>query len=396
SPPSPPLPRFAHSGRFNLKGRIIYLVYCYCALIELPSPGPLQLLSLPPEALVRGVFTASTGNHALAILYACKSLSEQPTQLAKIDDVPVPETIASDIQAQPAVGSGPGAAPVTAPGASIQPVQQQPQLSLHADPEGAENGVNSEATAAASFYAAAASDESDLERGDTRRKWGSSTPGTEDGASDSSALRRLRPQLYIPNTASPYKIRKLMSMGAELHLYGTDCLEAELAARAAATTADAVYVSPYNDPWVMAGQGTVGLELLAARRRGQLDVVLVPVGGGGLIAGIASVLKAADPGIQVVGCQPAVSDVMTRSAASGTIEPELADTDDGRGSTLSDATAGGVEFGSITLQPCLNCVDEWVTVTEVEIAEALVGLLEEQSKLVEGEERSGGFLVPVH
>ncbi len=88
-------------------------------------------------------------------------------------------------------------------------------------------------------------------------------------------------------------------MGADLRLVGTDCLEAELAARAAAAAAGAVYVSPYNDPWVMAGQGTLALELLAERRRGGLDVVLVPVGGGGLIGGVASVLKAADPAIRV-------------------------------------------------------------------------------------------------
>ncbi|GLC75729.1 hypothetical protein PLESTF_001679100 [Pleodorina starrii] len=136
----------------------------------------------------------------------------------------------------------------------------------------------------------------------------------------------------------------------------------------------------------MAGQGTVALELLAARRRGQLDVVLVPVGGGGLIGGVASVLKAADPAIRVIGCQPAASDVMARSVAAGAIVPENEDEDEegAGGCTFSDATAGGVEFGSATLQPCSDCVDEWVVVGEEEIAEALVGLLEEHSKLVEG------------
>ncbi|GLI67676.1 hypothetical protein VaNZ11_011837 [Volvox africanus] len=360
-----------HTGSFKVRGALS------------------KLMSLPPEARSRGVFTASTGNHALAVVYACKSLSEQSPHPAQIDDAPRAAasnmaggrpSVTWDIEAQPAVGSGPGAAPVPAPGAPVQ----QPQLSLHKGPEGARNRVNGEATAAASLYSAAANATSDPERDDARGEQDSSTPGLEAGASDSSAFGGLRPQLYIPTTASPYKIRKLMSLGAELHLYGTDCLEAELAARSAAKKADAVYVSPYNDPWVMAGQGTIGLELLATRRRGQLDVVLVPVGGGGLIAGIASVLKAADPAIQVIGCQPAVSDVMARSAASGTIEPELADTHDGREVTLSDATAGGVESGSVTLQPCSNFVDEWVTVSEAEIAEALVGLLEEQSKLVEG------------
>ncbi|EFJ39992.1 hypothetical protein VOLCADRAFT_108389 [Volvox carteri f. nagariensis] len=150
----------------------------------------------------------------------------------------------------------------------------------------------------------------------------------------------------------------------------------------------------------MAGQGTIGLELLAARRRGHLDVVLVPVGGGGLIGGVASVLKAADPSIQVIGCQPAASDVMARSVAAGRIVPEVEvknggdDADGGESgwSTLSDATAGGVEYGSITLQPCMDCVDEWVTVSEAEIADALIGLLEEQSKLVEGTPGGSGIM----
>ncbi|GIL86557.1 hypothetical protein Vretimale_11572 [Volvox reticuliferus] len=358
-----------HTGSFKVRGALS------------------KLLSLPREALARGkVFTASTGNHALAVLYACKSLSERYAPLSEkavIDDTSA--AASSNIQAPPAEGSGSGVGPVTAPGASPRsvqlPVQQQP--SLHEGPEGAGNGGNSEATAAASLCTAA-NDVSSLERGD---KYRNSVEGA--GGAGGSSSRLLRPQLYIPTTASPYKIRKLRSLGAELHLYGTDCLQAELAARKAAAEADAVYVSPYNDPWVMAGQGTIGLELLAACRRGQLDVVLVPVGGGGLIGGIASVLKAADPGIQVVGCQPTVSDVMARSVAAGTIVSELAGPHDGGGDTLSDATAGGVEFGSATLQPCSDCVDEWVTVSEVEIAEALVELLEEQSKLVEGENRSG-------
>lgn len=159
---------------------------------------------------------------------------------------------------------------------------------------------------------------------------------------------------------------------------GADCVEAELAGRAAAEASGATYVSPYNDLQVVAGQGTISLELLAELGPGRLDAVFVPVGGGGLIAGIAAVLKAASPAITIVGCQPAASDIMRQSVAAGAI------VDAPSGDTLSDATAGGIEPGAITLVPCMQLVDEWVTVTEAEIGDALLGLLHHQSKLVEG------------
>lgn len=78
-------------------------------------------------------------------------------------------------------------------------------------------------------------------------------------------------------------------------------MQAELRARADAEASGATYVSPYNDPAVVAGQGTVGLELLLALRGGQLGAVLVPVGGGGLVGGIAAMLKAVDPSVRVCG-----------------------------------------------------------------------------------------------
>ncbi|KAJ9531875.1 hypothetical protein QJQ45_022004 [Haematococcus lacustris] len=158
---------------------------------------------------------------------------------------------------------------------------------------------------------------------------------------------------------------------------------------------------------VMAGQGTIGVELLlqygkASQAAGQAaagpQVVLVPVGGGGLIsaspqlraacldlvplppslAGIASVLKAWDPSIQVIGCQPAASAVMSLSVAAGHIVEQQA------GSTLSDATAGGVEPGALTLAPCRALVNDWVLLDEEEIADAMLLMLQKQGKLVEG------------
>ena len=101
----------------------------------------------------------------------------------------------------------------------------------------------------------------------------------------------LSPTIYVPAGISPLKEARLRQAGATLLSVGTDCVEAELAARAAAKEGGACYVSPYNDPDVVAGQATLGLELMCQLRRGQLDAVFVPVGGGGLIAGVAQVLK---------------------------------------------------------------------------------------------------------
>ena len=107
--------------------------------------------------------------------------------------------------------------------------------------------------------------------------------------------------------------------------------------------------------------------------------VFVPVGGGGLISGIAAVLKAADPSIHMVGCQPAASDVMRQSVEAGrVVAAEWRP-------TLSEGTVGGIEEGAVTLEPCCLWVDEWVTVEEEEIAAAVLDTLTHTAMQVEGE-----------
>ncbi|KAK9829755.1 hypothetical protein WJX72_007688 [[Myrmecia] bisecta] len=190
--------------------------------------------------------------------------------------------------------------------------------------------------------------------------------------------RAIAPLIYLPKTASPAKADKLRQQGAELLFYGMDCVEAELEARRVADAQGMVYVSPYNDLQVAAGQGTIAVELLQRLQHTKLDVVFVPVGGGGLISGIAAVLKSVSPNIQVVGCQPAASDVMTQSVRAGQI------VDVPSGKTLSDGTAGGIEPDALTLEPCMRFVDQWVTVTEPEIAAAMLGMQRHHGMDVEG------------
>lgn len=116
--------------------------------------------------------------------------------------------------------------------------------------------------------------------------------------------------------------------------FGNDCVDAEREARRVAEQQGSIYISPYNDWQVMAGQGTIAVELLQQMSQGKIDVCIVPVGGGGLIGGIAAVLKAAYPGCIVVGAQPAASDVMRQSVQAGKV------VDVPSCETLSDATAG--------------------------------------------------------
>ncbi|WIA11794.1 hypothetical protein OEZ85_011886 [Tetradesmus obliquus] len=197
--------------------------------------------------------------------------------------------------------------------------------------------------------------------------------------SRSAAASQAHSTIYLPTTASPAKVAKLRAQGGNVVQFGEDCVDAERQARSVAQQQGSTYISPYNDWHIMAGQGSIAVEMLAQIPHGsKLDVCIVPVGGGGLIAGVAAVLKAAHPGCVVVGAQPAASDVMRQSVAAGSI------VDVPSWETLSDATAGGIEEGAITLQPCQQYVDRWLTVSEQEIADAVFSLLQHHSKLVEG------------
>jgi len=182
--------------------------------------------------------------------------------------------------------------------------------------------------------------------------------------------------IFLPDTVPSAKLDALRDTGAEIRLFGDDCVKAESRAREYATESGRIFLSPYNDPLVVAGQGTIGHELL--RRMPGLDTVLVPVGGGGLISGIAGYLKGVNPGIRVIGCQPAHSPVMAESVRAGRI------LDMPSRPTLSDGTAGGIEPGSVTFPLCRRLVDEFVLVSEKEIAQALSLMIERHHMLVEG------------
>src|SRR5262249_22612034 len=150
----------------------------------------------------------------------------------------------------------------------------------------------------------------------------------------------------------PSKAEKIEEYGVQIHRVGKDPLEAELAARAAAMKQGKVFISPYNDPEVMAGQGTIAVELL--RQLPEIDVIFVAVGGGGLIGGIGAYVKRISPQTEIVGCWPENSRVLYECIQAGRIidVPEQP--------TLSESTAGGLEPGSVTLKTCGSVIDRSV------------------------------------
>lgn len=182
--------------------------------------------------------------------------------------------------------------------------------------------------------------------------------------------------VFVPQHASPAKLAAMRRYGVEVRVIGDDSLQSEREARRYAQEQGLAYISPYNDLAVVAGQGSIGLEI--ADQLPGVGVVLVAVGGGGLIGGVASALKAHNPQVQVIGCLPQNSPVMAASVRRGEIVdmPSLP--------TLSDGTAGGIEAGAVTFDLCRALVDDWILVSEEEIAGAMRLLIEGEHLLVEG------------
>ena len=198
------------------------------------------------------------------------------------------------------------------------------------------------------------------------------------GAAVAYALKRLELSglIFVPENAAPTKVEAIKRLGGEVRVYGDDGVVAEKQARAYAAENKLTYVSPYNDLEVVAGQGTVGVELV--RQLDKIDVVLVALGGGGLVSGVAAYLKTVRPNVEIIACSPANSAVMMASVRAGKIVdiPSLP--------TLSDGTAGGVEAGAVTFEMVKNLVDDYVTVSEDEIKVAVRRFIELHHMLLEG------------
>lgn len=183
------------------------------------------------------------------------------------------------------------------------------------------------------------------------------------GVAAAAKFKGVDAEVFLSSQVPEAKWKKIESYGARIRRVGDNPLDAEIAARVAAEESGRTYVSPYNDLQVIAGQGTIAVELL--RQIQNLDAVFIATGGGGLISGMGSYLRAKSPHTEVVGCWPENSRVLYESIRAGKIVeyPETY--------TLSESTAGGVEPGSITFELARAAIHRCVLVPEDSILEAM-------------------------
>lgn len=191
-----------------------------------------------------------------------------------------------------------------------------------------------------------------------------------------SQIAGCRATIFVPEHAAPVKVAAMRELGAEVRLVGNDSVISEAAARNHATTHHLPYISPYNDDIIMAGQGTLALEII--KQIPMLNTVIIAVGGGGLIGGMAPVLKAHNPQMLIIGAQPQNSAVMVESLRAGHILDIPSD------DTISDGTAGGIELDSVTFAHYKRYVDMTVLVSEREIVTSMRDYINRHHHLIEG------------
>ncbi|MGH7764123.1 MAG: threonine ammonia-lyase [Candidatus Dormibacteraceae bacterium] len=180
--------------------------------------------------------------------------------------------------------------------------------------------------------------------------------------------------VYVPEGANQLKVEAIKRMGAEVVTAGRNYSGAYAEAVRAQHMSGATFVHAYEDPYVVAGQGTIALELL--RDLDHFDTVLVAVGGGGLIGGIALYLKARRPDLRVVGVEPTGADAMRRSLEAGTIVTL------DRVETIADGLAASAP-GRLSFEIARRCVDEVLLVEEDEMLEAIRLLFQWEHLLAE-------------
>jgi len=197
------------------------------------------------------------------------------------------------------------------------------------------------------------------------------------GFSRALSLTNTKGTVFLPNKASEAKVKALSHFPVDLERYGNDSLSTELYAKENAKSTNSIWMSPYNDLQVIAGQGTIGVEILQEIEN--VDAVLATVGGGGLISGVGGYMKSVLPNIEVIGCQPENSPEMTLSLEAGEIVdlPEFIE-------TLSDGSAGGIEPNAITFSICQEIIDKSILVSENEIKEGIRHIFHFHKKVIEG------------
>jgi len=181
--------------------------------------------------------------------------------------------------------------------------------------------------------------------------------------------------VVMPEATPLVKVTATRRFGAQVILSGANYDEAAALAAKLCVERNAVYLHPFDDPWVIAGQGTIGLEILADAP--ELDAIVVPVGGGGLIAGVACAIKESNPRVRVLGVEARRFPSM-KHALESIAPPSLPG-----GKTIADGIAVR-RVGELARELTKKYVDEIALVDEAEIAQAVLLLLEREKTVVEG------------
>jgi threonine dehydratase len=185
-----------------------------------------------------------------------------------------------------------------------------------------------------------------------------------------------RAVVFTPRTAPRAKTEAIIAHGADLRAGASDYEDAERQAREFAAGHGAVFISPYNNPHVVAGAGTIAIELL--EQQPALDTIVVPIGGGGLISGIALAAKWLRPSIRVVGVESELSAAFSAALAAGRIVRIAV------GPTIADGLGGNVEADTITWPLIREHVDQVVPASEADIIAAMRFLSAQEHVTAEG------------
>ena len=195
------------------------------------------------------------------------------------------------------------------------------------------------------------------------------------GVAHAARVSGIQATVVMPETAPLAKIRGTREFGANIILHGKGYDEAQKKARELQARDGYTFIHAFDDPDIIAGQGTIGLELL--EQIPDMDTVVVPVGGGGLISGIAIAIRGQRPEVELVGAEAERMPAMKRSVKAGRILPQRV------ANTLADGIAVA-RVGEQTLPIVRSQISTIVTVTEEEIANAVMVLLEREKTLAEG------------
>ncbi|MBO6504082.1 MAG: pyridoxal-phosphate dependent enzyme [Kordiimonadaceae bacterium] len=184
--------------------------------------------------------------------------------------------------------------------------------------------------------------------------------------------------VVLPENVAPLKLERIKAIGANVVVAGAEAGASEMEAQKLADSEGYVYISPYNDPDIIAGQGTIGVELLDDFGGGQIDNIFISLGGGGLVSGIASVLKIANSKTKVWGVSAKNSAALDASIKAGrVVETEHLP-------TVADAVAGGIDETTVTLPLACETVDHLLQCTEEEIEACMGELAFDEGMVVEG------------